>query len=1358
MVASGERFFRASNANASTEAARLAIEFACRLMSFICLFTFDLSVHGSKASAAVEAPLCIQSDEAAQSARQVSKTDLPALAGWRSEAQSRGSGQSTQPLFAVVDFHFQWDKTPERTLFVSRLMKAYSCADKWFASIGASLDGRNAVRHGLHWGAFQGRGIMLFDRKANLVALVSVFLFGFASLATAQSLPTFNKSFSPSTIGPGSVTSLQFDISNPGATGARGMAFTDNLPAGMTVANAGAIGNTCGGSVSAPYGGTSISLSAGTLPAGASCSISVDVTSATIGVHTNTTGDLTSDQGNSGTASADLTVTGDRPGFSKSFSPNTTFFGDRARLTLTIDNTANGQDARDLRFVDNLPTGMVVANPANSATTCTGGVITASSGSSSVSYAPAFFSDASVTAGSSCTVSVDVVVNAVGQLSNVTGDLTSTVNFSSGLSSGKASALMTGQVERLSFNKEFVDDPTPPGGSTTLRFSIRNLDRDRTATNISFTDDLDAVVSGMVASSLPGTPCGGSSSVTGSSVLSMTGGTLTAGETCFFDVVVDIPTSATPGSYDNVTSNITADFSGSSGAGSPATDSLFVEPSPGLSMEFTDDPSGAGQTVTVQYVITNTSTTSAATDISFTSEYDTVLPTADSTPADGFCGAGSTATYTPLIDSGSAQPARLTVSGASLAAAASCTFDLVLNVSDDASGGLYPHTTSAINAVVDGTTYGGDAAGDDLQLLGGPLLTKSFVDDPVAGGDTVTLEFTLMQDAFAGGDASAIAFTDDLDAVITGLVATNTPLSDVCGTGSALTGTMTLTLSGGQVAAGEECTFSVTLQVPASATAGPHTNVTSSVVAMVAGQDTRSRPATDDLLIAGLSMTKEFTDDPVLPGGTVNLRYTLFNDSPTSAATNIMFQDDLDDAVENMTVSGLPLNDVCGTGSSLVSVSGDQLIVFQSGELAAGASCTFDVSLNVPAATLPDRYQSRTSNFFGTVDGNFIRFRDAEDTLVVEADILGFSKEFTDDPASPGDAVTLQFTISNASSATALTNIAFTDDLAPVLAGLTKPAGTMSDLCGPGSELTGTTLLTFTGGSLAAGEVCTFEVRLMVDASTPLGATGTNITSNITGDAGGVVVTGPQATDTIQIDFLRLSKSFDGPAEAGDTVSLTFTIENLGNDRVDRLSFSDDLDAMMSGLTSVSFPATGVCGDDSDLSGTDIVRLRNASLLPNGSCTFSVDVLVPASTPVGTYTNVTSVLTQDGVTVAGRATATLDIIIVAPVDTDADGVLDVDDECPNTVIPESVPTRHLKNNRYALVDNDFIFDTPRVTNPQYTTTDTRGCSCEQIIDIVGLGNGHTKFGCSGGAMKNWVCDGESTGAIVRSGNGSYSCD
>lgn len=92
-------------------------------------------------------------------------------------------------------------------------------------------------------------------------------------------------------------------------------------------------------------------------------------------------------------------------------------------------------------------------------------------------------------------------------------------------------------------------------------------------------------------------------------------------------------------------------------------------------------------------------------------------------------------------------------------------------------------------------------------------------------------------------------------------------------------------------------------------------------------------------------------------------------------------------------------------------------------------------------------------------------------------------------------------------------------------------------------------------------------------------------------------------------------------------------------------------------------------------------------------------------------------------------------------DLDEDGVLNGDDFCPGTVIPESVPSRRLNPNRWALVDGDFDFDTVRKGKGKgrsYSTTDTAGCSCEQIIAAQGLGNGHTKFGCSNGAMDNWV--------------------
>ena len=95
-------------------------------------------------------------------------------------------------------------------------------------------------------------------------------------------------------------------------------------------------------------------------------------------------------------------------------------------------------------------------------------------------------------------------------------------------------------------------------------------------------------------------------------------------------------------------------------------------------------------------------------------------------------------------------------------------------------------------------------------------------------------------------------------------------------------------------------------------------------------------------------------------------------------------------------------------------------------------------------------------------------------------------------------------------------------------------------------------------------------------------------------------------------------------------------------------------------------------------------------------------------------------------------------------DSDNDGSFDVLDVCPGTVIPESVPTSgQLTPNRWALTDGDFDFDT--VTRGSgggpmrsYSTVDTAGCSCEQIIEAQGLGSGQSKNGCSISVMDAWV--------------------
>ncbi|NNK32399.1 MAG: hypothetical protein HKP02_04695, partial [Xanthomonadales bacterium] len=90
---------------------------------------------------------------------------------------------------------------------------------------------------------------------------------------------------------------------------------------------------------------------------------------------------------------------------------------------------------------------------------------------------------------------------------------------------------------------------------------------------------------------------------------------------------------------------------------------------------------------------------------------------------------------------------------------------------------------------------------------------------------------------------------------------------------------------------------------------------------------------------------------------------------------------------------------------------------------------------------------------------------------------------------------------------------------------------------------------------------------------------------------------------------------------------------------------------------------------------------------------------------------------------------------------DCDGVPADQDLCPGTYIPESVPTSgRLRPNNSALQSIDGVFTTA-APNPEgvlYTTEDTGGCSCEQIVDGLDVGQGHLRNGCSFSVMDEWV--------------------
>ena len=125
--------------------------------------------------------------------------------------------------------------------------------------------------------------------------------------------PTIAKAFGAATVPLNQTTSLTFTITNPNtSTTLTGVAFSDTLPAGLVIATPNGLTGSCGGgTITATAGSGSISLAGATLPASASCTFAVNVTSTTFGVKVNTTSAVTSANGGTGgTASASITVAG----------------------------------------------------------------------------------------------------------------------------------------------------------------------------------------------------------------------------------------------------------------------------------------------------------------------------------------------------------------------------------------------------------------------------------------------------------------------------------------------------------------------------------------------------------------------------------------------------------------------------------------------------------------------------------------------------------------------------------------------------------------------------------------------------------------------------------------------------------------------------------------------------------------------------------------------------------------------------------------------------------------------------------------------------------------------------------------
>ena len=1010
----------------------------------------------------------------------------------------------------------------------------------------------------------------------------------------AADAPVFSKEFSPDTIAPGGISRLTFTIDNgANAIEAADLAFTDAFPAGLVVADTPNGSTTCGGTFAPGASDVSLAFTGGAVAVGASCTISVDVTSAVAGSYPNTSGALTSDLPDAApAATATLTVDEAPLIVSMGFSPSTIAQGGVSRLSYDLGNAA-AVGATSISLSDTLPADVVVADVPDARTTCGGGTVTAAAGGDTIAFA-----DGELAAGGACAISVDVTSAVAGSYSNGPESVTSSL----GASTPVQATLTVDAADAPVFSKEFSPDTIAPGGISRLTFTIDNGANAIEAADLAFTDAFPA---GLVVAGTPNgsTTCGGTFAPGASDVsLAFAGGAVAAGDACAISVDV---TSAVAGSYPNTSGALTSDLPD---AAPPALATLTVDEAPLIvSMSFSPSTIAQGGVSRLSYDLRNDAAV-GATSISLSDTLPADVVVADVPDARTTCGGVLTA---------AAGGDTLAFTGGAVAAAGgACAISVDVT---SAVAGSYSNGPEAVTSSLGASTP--VQATLTVDAADAPVFSKEFSPDTIAPGGISRLTFTIDNGANAI-EAADLAFTDAFPA---GLVVADTPdVDNDCGGGTltAAAGGDTLAFTGGAVAVGASCTISVDVT---SAVAGSYPNTSG---ALTSDLPDAAPAATATLTVdeAPLIVSMGFSPSTIAQGGVSRLSYDLGN-AAAVGATSISLSDTLP---ADVVVADVPdARTTCGGGTVTAAAGGDT-IAFADGELAAGGACAISVDVtSAVAGSYSNGPESVTSSLGASTP--------VQATLTVDAaDAPVFSKEFSPDTIAPGGISRLTFTIDNGANAIEAADLAFTDAFPAglVVAGTPNGSTTCGGTFAPGAS---DVSLAFTGGAVAANAAC--EIRVTVRATGSAGPL-TNTTSALESS----LPDAPAATATLTVDADApgFTKAFTPDTiDLGGISTLTFTIDNRANlIDVGSLAFNDNFPDGMIVAPDPDTQTTCTGGTISAAAGGASVGYSGGGVAAGASCTVSVDV--QAVGLVGPLENISGALTSD-LPDAPAATATLTV-------------------------------------------------------------------------------------------------------------------
>ncbi|NUQ83425.1 MAG: sortase [Anaerolineales bacterium] len=1100
--------------------------------------------------------------------------------------------------------------------------------------------------------------------RLGMVTALLAGIFAQPQTVHAASLPAeINKQFTPLQIDAGGVSVLRISIFNPNTFPLFNVAFIDDLARvqpGLYVANPAGVVNTCGGTVTAVPGATTVSLSGGAVPAQVGptpgqCYIEVNISSVTAGNLINTIPahnppadiGLTADGIDNGTpvvitntspASATITVVAvSPPSLSKTFAPNTIFVGQTSQLTIRLNNNDADTNLTGVSYTDTLPGGLVIASPSGlSVANCgAGATVTAPANGTAVSL-----SNGIVTPSQDCVISVNVT-GSFGQYTNTIpagpGGPGSIRTNQGVTNTSPASANLN--IQPVGITKAFSPSTIVAGGTSTLTITLQNP-TGSPYTGVSVTDDLPA---GITVANAPSTTCGGGavSGNVGDTSVQLTSGTIPASATpptpvgsCIITVPVQASLAVSGSRTNTIPANaLTADQPGVTNY-LPASANIAVNPALTGTKTYSPTIIPLNGISTVTITLTNNSA-APLTNLSFTD----ILPTnleVSGVPASPQCGGTVTNTLTSV-----------TLTGGSLAAAPgpgnTCTISFDVTSDDPGSGTTYENSIPIGNITTDEGVGNNSSitTGADLTVVNATTLpvnvAKSFTPATVTPAQASRVRITLTAPADIG--VSGISITDTLPAGV--VVATPNPPSipnptESCpgGTLTAVPGTDTITftnLATNTLAAGASCNIDVYV---VAAEAGSFDNlIPANSVITSQGRTNEFDSNTANLRVTSMSMSKAFYPTAVQANGLSTLTITLQNTSP-SDLINVTMTDNLPGSVTNGMVVAPTPNAITTCGAGTVTANpGAQVIQLTGGTIPAQVggvpgicTITVDVQGRDSSPTSPSA-QTNTipvANVTGTVANTGVTigpFAQAQASLNIRNLSIGVVKGFDPVLVYGGATSTMTVQLINPESV-ALTGIAFTDNMALLQPGIVLANPVMFNTGTCGGALTGSpgdSSFSFSGGTLLPNSSCTLTLRVIMNVN---GNRTNRIPAGAVTTFNGVSSTQPTEASLTNLPGVSVNKVFNpNPIQVNETTVLTLTITNTSDIPVVSMGLTDNLPGDLPAGLFVANPAnlTNTCNGTATANpGDQVIQLSGGSLAGNSSCSISVDV---TTSEPGAYVN-----------------------------------------------------------------------------------------------------------------------------------------